>query len=63
MAKKEKIETSNGCLLGSNWWVYILCIICVILFALLIVWLSTYWSTASQICSRFAWEIYFKSIF
>lgn len=45
MKKKCKDDTSSGCLMGPNWWIYILCIIGVILFVLLIVWLSAQWST------------------
>jgi hypothetical protein len=40
---KSKESKNKGCLMGSNWWIYIICIIVGIAFIILLLWASSYW--------------------
>ncbi len=44
-----KDEKNSGCMMGSNWWIYVLCIIGAIIFIILVIWISSYWSKCDTI--------------
>jgi hypothetical protein len=54
MTKNEKYkektkESTNSCLMGPNWMLYVVYIILGLIFILIIVWISSYW--ISQECN------------
>ncbi len=36
---------TGGCMMGPSWFTYIICIIIAIAFIILVIWLTSFWST------------------
>lgn len=59
--KSDAEKSGGGCMMGSSWQTYVVCIVAAIIFIILVIWISSYWFVNNQ-CPTGSYEGSGKSV-